>query len=98
MREDEVYYYVDDSAWREQAEWPLVLLAEVTVYEERSESSRSVIMKPQEVKNVATDMKEWIFLEAEDGTKGWLRVVQLKIPSLGNKSTSAVFDGLNMAD
>ena len=33
-REDEVYYYIDESEWRKEI--PLVLLQELTVYEEPS--------------------------------------------------------------
>lgn len=95
-REDEVYYYLDESEWREREDCPLVLLQEITVYEERSESSTAMIMSPQEVQCVASDMREWVLLEAEDGTKGWIRVVQFKFPS--SNSVFEVFEGLNMAD
>ena len=95
-REDEVYYYLDESEWREREDCPLVLLQEITVYEERSESSTAMIMSPQEVQCVASDMREWVLLEAEDGTKGWIRVVQFKFPS--SDSVFEVFEGLNMAD
>lgn len=97
-REDEVYYYLDDSEWRKREELPLVLLQEITVYEERSENSTAIIMSPQEIQCVASDMKQWVLLEAEDGTKGWIRVVRFKIPSLDDKGVSEVFEGLNMVD
>lgn len=95
-REDEVYYYLDESEWREREDCPLVLLQEITVYEERSVSSTAMIMSPQEVQCVASDMKEWVLLEAEDGTKGWIKVVQFKLPS--HDRVFEVFEGLNMAD
>ena len=98
MREDEVYYLVDDRGWREAEQMPLLLLEEVTVYEERSEESRAMVMKPQQVTNVATDRQEWVLLEAVDGTRGWLRVKQWKVPQLGDKSIFKIFEGLYMAD
>lgn len=98
MREDEVYYLVDDSDWREAEQIPLLLLEEITVYEDRSEDSLAITMKPQQVSNVATDRKEWVLLEAVDGTQGWLRVKQWKVPQLGDKYTWEIFEGLNMAD
>ena len=97
-REEEIYYYLDDSKWRESIDLPLQLLLEVTVYEERSESSKAVVMKPQEIQCVASDMKEWVLLEAKDGTRGWIRVAKFRIPSLDNKDVREVFYGLNMVD
>ena len=97
-KEEEIYYYLDDSKWRESIDLPLQLLLEITVYEERSESSEAVVMKPQEIQCVASDMKEWVLLEAKDGTKGWIKVEQFTIPSLDNKTVYEVFDGLNMVD
>lgn len=97
-REEEIYYYLDDSEWRKSIDLPLQLLLEITVYEERSESSKAVLMEPQEIQCVASDMKGWVLLEAKDGTKGWIRVEKFKIPSLDNKTVYEVFDGLNMVD
>ncbi len=96
LREDEIYHFIVNEKWREEN--PMVLLTEITVYEERSEESTALVMKPQEVINVATDRKEWVLLEAEDGTRGWIRVVGLKIPSLGDKAVYEVFEGLIFAD
>lgn len=95
-REDDIYYFRDDSDWREEYEVPLVLKKEITVYTERSEDSEAITMKPQKVRNVATDDKEWILLEAEDGTKGWIRVVQFYFPSEDCKCDE-LFEGVNMA-
>ena len=99
MREDEVYYLLNDSGWREAYDTPLLLLEELTVYAERSEDSQAMVMKPQSVAHVATDRRQWVLLEGVDGTRGWLRVEPFgKIPQLGNKRSSEVFEGLNMAD
>ena len=98
MREDEVYYLLDDSGWRDAYETPLFLKEKIIVYAERSEDSHAMEMKPQKVSNIATDRQKWVLLEAEDGTRGWLRVERGKIPQLENKRTSEVFEGLNMVD
>ncbi len=90
-REDEIYYFIDDSKWREEV--PLMLLKEISVYEERSENSKAITMKPQKVRNAASDQLEWIFLEAEDGSKGWFNIKQI-LPL----ERYELFDGLNMAD
>ena len=96
-REDDIYYFVDDSKWREEYQVPLVLLREITVFAERSEDSEAITMKPQKVRNVATDNSEWILLEAEDGTSGWIRIVQFCFPS-EESDPFELFEGLNMAD
>ncbi|MBQ8233354.1 MAG: hypothetical protein IJZ34_15720 [Lachnospiraceae bacterium] len=42
-----------------------ILLQQLIVYEERSEESKAVVMKPQMVDIVRTDAKEWIYLWSE---------------------------------
>lgn len=69
----------------------------LTVYEERSEESKAFTMEPQMVLCTSSDLKEWIYLVAEDGTEGWLRVKDFRIPSVGNKESREVFDGLGFA-
>ncbi len=96
LRDDDIYYFVDDSKWREEYQVPLVLLREITVFAERSEDSEAITMKPQKVRNVATDNSEWILLEAEDGTSGWIRIVQFCFPS-EESDPFELFEGLNMA-
>ncbi len=96
-RADDVFYFVDDSEWRETSELPLMLLKEITVYEERSEDSLAITMKPQKVRNVASDQKEWIFLEAEDGTKGWIRVEYYGYFPSEEADHFDLFYGLSMA-
>ncbi len=95
-RQDAVYEYLDESEWRKEV--PLLLIKEITVYEDRSEKSIALQMRPQEVQCTATDLKEWVLLEAEDGTKGWIRVDGFALPSEGNAKVHEVFQGLNMAD
>ncbi len=95
LREEEEYEF-NGYKWEEDP-YPTVLLKELVVYEERSESSRAVTMKPQAVDIMRTDRKEWVYLEAEDGTKGWFRVVDYKVPSLDNAGVDEVFEGLSHA-
>lgn len=95
MREDEEYEF-NGYKWEDDP-YPTMLHKELVVYAERSESSRAVTMKPQKVDIMRTDMKEWIYLEAEDGTKGWFRIVDHKIPSLDNAGVDDVFYGLSHA-
>lgn len=69
----------------------------LTVYAERSEESTAFTMEPQMVLCTSSDLKEWIYLVAKDGTEGWLRVQDFRIPSVGNKESREVFDGLGFA-
>lgn len=97
-REDDIYYMVDDSSWREQAEMPLLLLREITVFAERSEESEAITLKPQKVRNVATDNSEWILLEGEDGTGGWIRITGFGNFPSEEADCFELFENLNMAD
>ena len=97
LREDDFYYYVDDSQWRKQEQFPLMLLRKITVFEDRSESSQAIDMDPQEVRNIATDGVEWIKLEAKDGTAGWIRVESGWLPS-EDVEVSELFEGRILAD
>ncbi len=97
-REDDIYYMVDDSSWREQAEMPLLLLREITVFAERSEESEEITLKPQKVRNVATDNSEWILLEGEDGTRGWIRIEGFGNFPSEKADCFELFENLNMAD
>ena len=94
-REDDIYYYLIDQQFRKEV--PLMLLREITVFAERSEDSQPITMKPQQVNNIASDMSEWILLEAQDGTRGWIRLVQYCFPS-EESDPFELFEGLNMAD
>ncbi len=93
IREDEEYEF-SCYKWENNPYPTTVLLKDLVVYEERSESSEAVVMKPQEVDIMRTDRQEWVYLEAEDGTKGWFRVVEYKVPSLNNAGVDEVFEGL----
>lgn len=96
-REDDAYYYLDDSKWREESQIPLMLKKDITVYTQPSEESDSMVMTAQQVRNVATDAEAWVLLEAKDGMQGWLRVEQFQVPS-ESCTVFELFEGLNMAD
>ncbi len=96
QREDEIYYFTAYD--KEPKEYPLDLLTEITVHKERTEDSSAITVKPQKVIAAATDMKEWVLLEAEDGTKGWIRVNNQEIPSMGDKKVYEVFEGAYFVD
>ena len=103
LRDDEIYEfrmygmrYSDTGEMWEDGH--LVLKEPLIVYAKRDESSASTIMNPQKVYCTKTDLEEWIYLEAEDGTEGWLRVEPFgKIPSAGGKESWEVFEGLGFA-
>lgn len=90
MRQDTEYEFIHD----EDSEEKLLLREPLQVYSERDESAEAVTMNPQEVEEIYTDLEEWVFLRGQDGTQGWLKTGLYTIPSLGDKETSEVFDGL----
>lgn len=91
MRQDAEYEFIQP----ENAEIPITLLESLQIYPQCDETAEADTMLPQNVKLIKTDLKEWVFIRAEDGTEGWLRVDLYTIPSLGNKESREVFDGLN---
>ena len=100
-REDEGYVCTgnrDDWGYTdlEKRDW-ITLKETVQLYAEKDESSGTIILKPQKVIEIMTDADEWTYLRGEDGTEGWLHVVNLGIPGLDGKSVMEVFDGLSMA-
>lgn len=77
----------------------IVLLRDLPVHENLNDSSQPKIVSPQKVKITKTDNKQFCYLEAEDGTKGWFMVNDFwKIGELDNISETEVFDNLCMAD
>jgi len=77
----------------------VILLEDLPVYKELTDSSLPSIMKPQIVKLTKTDNKKYCYAEGEDGTAGWFEVTEFfRIVELGNKPATDVFDGLCMAD
>lgn len=76
----------------------VTLKKEIKVYNDKDLNSKSTKMKPQKVKFTKTDLKKWVYIEAKDGTKGWLDADVLTIPSLKNVPSSTIFDGLTIYD
>lgn len=100
-REDEGYICTgnrDDWGYTdlEKRDW-FTLKETVLLYSEKDESSGTVTLNPQKVIEIMTDADEWTCLRGEDGTEGWLHVVDQGISGLGGKSVMEVFDGLSMA-
>lgn len=91
MHQDEEYEFIQN----ENAEIPVTLLENLPVHSQCDEAAETDTMLPQKVKLLKTDLKEWVYISAEDGTEGWLRVDVYTIPSLGDKESREVFDGLN---
>lgn len=94
MREDTEYECV---SYEGEYGW-LTLLEPLEVYATMSENENPIIMSPQQVQCTRMGAEEWIYLEAEDGTAGWLRLESGSIPSLGEKFPWEVFEGLYLAD
>lgn len=97
MREDAEYEYV---IYGDEHDW-ITLLEPLEVYETMDEDVSPILMNPQQVQCTRTDGEEWVYLEGEDGTKGWLRLQNGRIPPLGReypwKFPEEVFDGRNTA-
>lgn len=95
MREDAEYYYVH---YEGEEEFPLTLLEELLVYPQPGDVGEPAVMTPQPVREVKTDLKEGLYLQAQDGTEGWIRARPSYLPSLGDKQSAEVFDGLQFYD
>ena len=100
---DEIYDYGNASPrygdnGEEWTDGHVNLRESLTVYTEKDQNSASIVMQPQKVWFVSTDAEEWVSLEAEDGTKGWIHLTPAyKITSAENKCSSEVFEGLFFA-
>ena len=78
--------------------YTLTLKVELPVYE-NMDSKETFIMKPQKVTITRTDNKNFCYLEAEDGSKGWVKIENYSdFPDLPTAKGYDVFDGLCYAD
>ena len=93
LRQDEEYEYLTYG----EGDW-FTLLEPLTVYETKSEAGTGAAMNPQRVRCTRTDGQNWVCLEAEDGTRGWLFLENGEIPSMGNRWADELFEGLSHAD
>lgn len=94
-REDDEYYYVHGGT---EEEFPLTLLEELPVYPQPQDMGEPVVMAPQPVREVKTDLEEGVYLQAQDGTEGWIRVRPSYLPSQGDRQATEVFEGLQYYD
>lgn len=95
MREDPEYFYIQ---YEGQAEFPLTLLEELLVYPQPGDVGEPVVMAPQPVREVKTDLDGGLYLQAQDGTQGWIRAVPSYLPSMGDRQAVEVFEGLQFFD
>lgn len=79
--------------------YELVLKESLPVHEKLTDSSQPTMMAPQKVKITITDNKQFCYIEAADGTKGWFAVDNFfELPELEGKYATDVFENLSMAD
>ena len=73
---------------------------EINIYVEKDTEKGAIRLKPQHVIATATDDLQWVYLVAEDGTRGWLFMHDKNTavdPLTGTKYTCAeIFDDLPM--
>lgn len=94
LKEQYIYYPYQPEEGNE-----VVLLRDLPVHENLTDSKQPTIVSPQKVRITKTDNKQFCYLEAEDGTKGWFMVNDFwKIGELDNISETEVFDNLCLAD
>lgn len=94
LKEQYMYYPYQPEEGNE-----VVLLRDLPVHENLTDSKQPTIVSPQKVRITKTDNKQFCYLEAEDGTKGWFMVNDFwKIGELDNISETEVFDNLCLAD
>ncbi len=93
LRQDEEYECLTSG----EEGW-FTLLEPLTIYDTKSETGTGVVMNPQKVRCIRTDGQNWVCLEAEDGTAGWLYVEKGMLPSMGDRDADELFEGLNHAD
>lgn len=91
--------YREDGDWHNYQSWPAhELYLDLPVYREPDEKSKTIVMPAQkQVYFISSDMKEWIFVRAKDGSKGYIRVSDGKIQNVG-KAAEEVFSNLNYFD
>ena len=78
--------------------WTVTLKVDLPVYKDMN-SKETTTIKPQKVTITQTDNKQFCYLEAEDGSKGWFKVKGYsELPDLDNAYAWDAFDGLFYAD
>ena len=72
---DEIYYpYQNDADY--EAQYPITLLQNINIYAERDLKSSKTLLTPSDslIRFTATDNKEWVYLERDDGQAGWINM------------------------
>lgn len=89
--------YQDTGYYTNKFEYPHQLYEDLTVYLKMDEDSLTTIIPAQEeVFFRGTDGKEWVFIKAKDGSKGYVHIVDGVIEGLG-KAPDEVFSGMGFS-
>ena len=76
----------------------ITLLTSLTVHASPDMESESYVIRPQTVKFLKTDNSfSWIYIEGENGAKGWFKINGLEIEETG-MDYYEVFEDLNLVD
>lgn len=89
--------YLDTGYYTNKFEYSHQLYEELTVYLKMDEDSLTTIVPAQEeVFFRGTDGKEWVFIKAKDGSRGYVHIVDGVIEGLG-KEPDEVFSGMGFS-
>lgn len=89
--------YQDTGYYTNKFEYSHQLYEELTVYLKMDEDSLTTIIPAQEeVFFRGTDGKEWVFIKAKDGSRGYVHIVDGVIDGLG-KAPDEVFSGMGFS-
>lgn len=92
--EQDMYY-----PYQPDEEYSITLTKDLPVHEKLTDSKQPTIIPPQKVKITRTDNKQFCYIEAEDGKKGWFFVEDFaKLPEVNGEYAYDVFENLCMAD
>ena len=76
----------------------ITLLTNLTAHSSPDMESESYVIEPQTVKFLKTDNSfSWIYMESENGVKGWFKVNGLEVGESG-MDYYEVFENLNLVD
>lgn len=94
LAEQDMYY-----PYQPDEEYSITLTKDLPVHEKLTDSKQPTIIPPQKVKITRTDNKQFCYIEAEDGKKGWFFVEDFaKLPEVNGEYAYDVFENLCMAD
>lgn len=93
--------FQEQSVYYPTREYTATLLKELTVYEERDLESIGTQMRPGTVSFLATDNKEWVQIEDENGTQGWCYIGNhdtIADVGISSEEIQDYFEGLEIYD